>query len=492
MSDDGDHKLDRTQGWDLADSPFAEPAPLCDSWVGRVVADRFEVQEFVASGGMGAVYRARQVGLERSVALKVLHAHLAGDDTLRRRFHREARAASLLRHPAAVAIYDFGEWEGRLYIAMEFLEGQPLDELLRTEVPFAPERVVQWLVPACEVLAEAHDAGILHRDVKPSNLMVVHDPQGRETCKLVDFGLVRVQRLEGDDLALTPTHLAPGTPEYMSPEQCRGRGLDARSDLYSLGVVLYELLCGRPPFRGDSSTDVMVQHLYNDPLPPSRVRPDVPVHAGLEALALRAISKPPDDRPASARAFRQALLDAVDPQAIARAEDNARDRRLAGARGRDARAEAMGIAEAARPTAVHAEVLPEFVVAVVEPNDAAADSLAVAVRALGYAAATAPSLAAVGLGEGPLPAVVVVDVRPDPAGGLEAIRAWRDERGAAALPVVAVGPSDAMEIMARALEVGVRDYLPEGALARLLPRTLGGIVRSRLRKLQPQPGEGTP
>lgn len=466
--------------------PAADLGPA-DDLVGRVVADRYHVVAAIASGGIGRVFRARQAGLDRDIALKLLHPELAADPAQKARFHREARAASLLRHPSAVAIHDFGEWEGRLYIAMELVTGWTLSEIVDRELPLSPRTVVDILVPVCEVLHEAHHAGLVHRDIKPPNIMV-EDPGPAQRVKLLDFGLVRSRQFEkGPDDRLTPSDLIAGTPAYMAPEQVRGQEVDARSDLYALGVVLYEMLCGRRPFDASSPADLMVQHLFSTPDRPSDVRPDFLVDQRLEALALQALAKRPEDRPASALAFRDALRAAVDPALPPLHPGSDRPDRLAIATDRLSRSRAAGIATVAAPADHLAAARAARSVVVVERPAAFAQSLTALLRARGYVAqdvedvdtglALAPHAGAFAL---------VVDLRQDVAAGLDLLAARISDGATRNLPLVVVGPKDDLAPMSRAIEIGVRDWVPDSSVDALLPRALDRILR-RARPASPSP-----
>ncbi len=458
--------------------PDEPPATPADPWIGKKVAGRFLVESFVAAGGIGRVYRARQEGLDRVVALKVLHPHLAHEDREKRRFHQEARVASLLRHPSAVVIHDYGEWEGSLYIAMEYLEGRTLAEVLEDEFPLEPQRIATLLAPACEVLHEAHEAGILHRDVKPSNFIVVHDPDGSERTKVVDFGLVRMLKRGPEEMGLTPADLVAGTPTYMSPEQCRGAPLDPRSDVYALGVVLYEMLCREVPFASTTGMDAMLKHLYDVPDPPSERRPDLQIHEALEDLALRALAKNPSGRPDSAMAFRDQLLRAVAIAQGPRPGPTAREDRAAHPRARVARAEAAGIVPLEDGTRLGDRARSFGVVLVVEPVRPFEETLTALLRAQGFAVDSVPVFDdAIDLMRQSKPFALVVDVRPDPAGLIARLGTLREDPELGRIPRVVAGPEDSLEPMSRALEAGVRDYVPDSLLTSRLPRVLDGILR---------------
>lgn len=265
----------------------------------------YRIESVIGEGGMGVVYRARDLALGRDVALKCLHMNLAGDPEVRRRFVREARVLRTWSHPGAVAIFDFIEHEHVLAIVMELVEGENLAQHLarwRGKMPYDQIRAVVGDVLLA--MDDAHASGVVHRDLKPDNVLVRNDA-GRLRPKIADFGIAKV--LEGTTYTVSGALL--GTCRYMSPEQVKTPSLaDHRSDIYSLGITLYELVTGRPPFDG-SHFSVMMAHVASAPRPPSKLRPDIP--PALEQLILDALAKPPDRRPPSCAAFRERLFEAI-------------------------------------------------------------------------------------------------------------------------------------------------------------------------------------
>ena len=239
---------------------------------------------------MALVFRGHDRVLNRPVAIKVLARHLARDPKAVERFRREARAAARLNHPGIVTVYDSGSQGGAHYIVMELVDGRPLSSVLRRRGRLAPGPAVAIAARVARALAYAHRNGIVHRDVKPANIMVTRS--GR--VKVMDFGIARVLSSH----TLTDTAAVLGTASYLSPEQAQGRPIDARSDVYALGVVLYHLVSGRPPFNGESALSVAFQHIERDPEPPSRLAPAVP--SNVDAEVLRALAKDPAERHASA------------------------------------------------------------------------------------------------------------------------------------------------------------------------------------------------
>ena len=281
-----------------------------DDYIGRTIARKYQVEALIGEGGMGKVYRARQVALDKLVVLKVLRHTLLSDDRTVARFKREAKAASRLNHPNSISILDFGQAEdGALFIAMEFVPGQDLHTVLSKEGPLPEARIVRVVSQVLSALNDAHGAGVIHRDLKPENIMVEQRRNEQDFVKVLDFGIAKIQDSSGEDgPALTRNGFVCGTPEYMSPEQARGSSLDHRSDLYAVGVILYQLVTGRLPFESDTAVGYATKHLTEEPVPPSRRRPEVRVSQAMERLIMRALSKSPDDRPPDAEAFKADLL----------------------------------------------------------------------------------------------------------------------------------------------------------------------------------------
>ena len=286
-----------------------------DAHSGRVLDSKYELLEHLGEGGMGSVYRARRLHIGDEVAVKVLNERGLADRSAAERFRREARSAASIAHPNVVAIHDFSE--GRpdgppAYIVMELVRGESLRGLLKREGRLGGLRAVALMQDVCAGLAEAHRRGVIHRDLKPDNVIVVPPAREgeREVAKVVDFGIAK---LCGPDsqLALTQTGALVGTPYYMSPEQCRGETLDARSDVYSLGAMLYEMLAGSPPFRADTIGGLISKHLGELPQP---FPPGLKVSPALEAACLRALSKRPEERQADAFEFGRSLRGQDDAQ----------------------------------------------------------------------------------------------------------------------------------------------------------------------------------
>ncbi|MCU1265510.1 MAG: hypothetical protein JWM21_1828 [Acidobacteria bacterium] len=272
--------------------------------VPQFIAGRFRIEGEIGRGGMGTVYRATHLGLQRSVAVKIIKSEYADDPDVADRFMREARTMAKLRHSHAAMIFDAGNLpDGRHFIIMEFIEGVTLSEALAREGRFSAERAVSIAIQVCEVLEEAHQLGIIHRDLKPANIML----NERGVCVL-DFGVAKVLASAADattSQASTGSGQIIGTPRYMSPEQCLGQRVGARSDLYSLGVVLYEMLAGRPPFMDPLPSVVLVKQATTAPPPLPQLRPDIPRPLALAVHTL--LAKRSEDRPLTAAAVRALL-----------------------------------------------------------------------------------------------------------------------------------------------------------------------------------------
>jgi serine/threonine-protein kinase len=289
-----------------------------DPLLGRKVADgKYIIESLIGAGAAGAVYKATHRELRRTVAIKVLHPHYQQDPHFMKSFRGEALAASQLDHPNVMRVLDFGqEPDALVYIVMEFLSGRTLQSLLDEERRLPPDRAVEIMIQVCAALSVAHDNGIIHRDIKPDNIMLVpsrNDEGGAfELVKVCDFGIAALQNPRAEDAELSWSDgIIAGTPEYMSPEQARGNDIDARSDVYACGMCLYELVTGRPPFLGDNAAEILVKQLEEAPRPPSALVKGLdPI---LEELILRAIQKDPHKRQQSARELRVELKELIDP-----------------------------------------------------------------------------------------------------------------------------------------------------------------------------------
>jgi serine/threonine-protein kinase len=273
---------------------------------GTLLDRKYRLDAPLGRGGMGAVYRATHVMLGKTVAVKLIKADLVGSPDMVRRFQREARAATSLNHPNIVSVYDLGQaGDGTLYIAMELVEGRSLKEEVTASGPMQPGRIASLLTQVASALGVAHRHGIVHRDLKPQNLMISRAEDGTEVVKLLDFGIAKTH--EEGATQLTQTGFALGTPQYMAPEQAAGKAVDGRTDLYALGVILYEMLTGEVPFNDPSTPAVLVKHLSELPEPPSRRKAGLSISPLLEHAALKCLEKDPANRFQTAEEFIAAI-----------------------------------------------------------------------------------------------------------------------------------------------------------------------------------------
>ena len=289
-----------------------------DPLIGKVINDRFKIVSLIARGGMGKVYRAEQAPLGREVALKVLNPNYNGDHDpeFHKRFFLEASICSKLTHPNTVTIFDYGRSEDDVYyIAMELLEGKTLHRALREGAPLDAERVMHIGRQVCRSLREAHGLGVIHRDLKPANIFLSRHGDETDFVKVLDFGLVKNVADKGEDL--TQTGLFMGSPKYMSPEQIRGEKVDGRSDIYALGVIMYEMLTGKVPFDRPSSVNILMAHVHEAPPPMHEVSEGPPIPPLLEQIVMKCIAKSPDDRFASMDELLVALKQAASDGGLA-------------------------------------------------------------------------------------------------------------------------------------------------------------------------------
>jgi serine/threonine-protein kinase len=312
-----------------ADSTIAAPT-LTDPLVGRVLDEKYRLDRRLGEGGMGTVYQATHLLIDRPVAVKVLHQRFVEDEAAQERFRREARAAGRLRHTNAVTVTDFGRTsEGCVYIVMELLEGRNLRELLAFESPLSSGRAVALMAQVAAAVEAAHESGVIHRDLKPANIFIVQPKNASPLVKVLDFGIAKLAADsvdESEQNALTLTGVMIGTPRYMSPEQCDGARLTPAADVYSLGIILYEMLTGSTPFTGASPLAVALQHSSKPPRRPTELVADIPPE--LERVVLHALEKNPLNRPPDAGAFRRELLVAAKLAGVARVHDHLGDDEL--------------------------------------------------------------------------------------------------------------------------------------------------------------------
>jgi eukaryotic-like serine/threonine-protein kinase len=432
-------------------------AGTADSWLGRVVAGRYQVTGTLGHGGMGTVYEAEQLGLERYVALKVLHPHVARTPGAAARFQREAWLLARLKHPGAVHVFDHGADGEDLYLAMERVFGTPLHEVLETHGPLEVKAAVEMVAQVLEVLDAAHGLGIVHRDLKPSNVMRVGELSA-PSVKVLDFGLAALIH-EEQHSRLTGSGQVLGTPAYMSPEQCRGEPLDARADLYSVGCLLHELLVGRAPFGDSPAVEVMSGHLYRPPPPVRQLQPERGIPEALETLVLACLAKDKAQRPARARELAARLRETLAPPAPARGEGKKQERSRA---------------VTTTPTAPSPDVLARPV-AVIEPGGPdSPHGIGTALAVAGYRVVSASADSSL---EG-MHALVVV---PRSAQAQEEALTLASTLAARphAPPVLLCGSGEDFSLMSRAVASGVYDYVPLPVDPTDLARKVGRALRSR-------------
>jgi serine/threonine-protein kinase len=293
-----------------ADPTVAIARPIVDSFIGRTLDEKYRLDERLGTGGMGTVYRATHLLIDRPVAVKVLNPRYVEDEAAQVRFRREARAAGRLQHANAVTVTDFGSTsDGLVYIVMELLEGRTLRDVLAREAPLDVARAVSIMLQISSAVAAAHNAGVIHRDLKPANIFVVQRKDAPPFIKVLDFGIAKLaaDALDDDDDPQTLTQVGAmiGTPRYMSPEQCDGAHLTPAADVYSLGIILYEMLTGTTPFNGTSPLAIAIKHSSQPPRSPREFVATIP--PALEEIVLHALEKKAENRPKDAEAFRQEL-----------------------------------------------------------------------------------------------------------------------------------------------------------------------------------------
>jgi serine/threonine-protein kinase len=302
----------------------------------QTIDEKYHLEERLGEGGMGTVYRARHLLMDRPVAIKVLHPQFVDNDAARTRFQLEARAAVRLHHPNAVSVTDFGQTpDGLVYIVMELLKGRTLREILALEAPLETARAMSIMLQASAAVAAAHEAGIIHRDLKPSNILVTRSADTPAMVKVLDFGIAKLasDMFDDEDAAASTLPGTPlGTPRYMSPEQREGSELTAATDVYSLGIILYEMLTGMAPFTGTSMVEIAIKQANDPPRAPREIVASIP--EDVERVMLHALERHPEARPANAAEFRRELLETaerlgLEHQALTSAPDVAALRRTA-------------------------------------------------------------------------------------------------------------------------------------------------------------------
>jgi serine/threonine-protein kinase len=277
-----------------------------DPIVGTTIDGRYAIEKKIGEGGMGVVYLATHAIIGKKCALKVLRGELSHESEVGQRFVQEAKSAAAIGNDHIIEITDFGQLpDGSAYFVMEFLDGQALHDVLEETPKLEQARALNVMMQCCEALGAAHNSNIVHRDLKPDNIFLIKKGGRADFVKVLDFGIAKVA---SQSSRLTKTGMIFGTPQYMSPEQAAGTGVDARTDIYSLGIIMYEMLCGHVPFEADTFMGVLTKHLYEEPIPPRRLVPPVEMDNNMEAVLLKAIAKKPEKRYQSMQEFQLDLL----------------------------------------------------------------------------------------------------------------------------------------------------------------------------------------
>jgi serine/threonine protein kinase len=295
----------RISGIDLLAPPPADPL------VGITIDGRYRIIDLIGRGGMGAVYRVEHVKMGKIMAVKILQGELSRNSDVRRRFKREAEAASLLTHANNVSVFDFGTYEGMMYLVMEYIDGEDLAQTLAENGPLPFNRIIAIMIQVCSALNEAHAKGIVHRDLKPGNILIGTRDEQKDFVKVVDFGLASLRDMNSRT-KITEQGSIVGTPYYMAPEHIKGEDSDSRSDLYSLGAVIHKLLTGEVPFAASTPMEVISKHLAEPLQPMSSRYPELNIPTPADTIVLKAMEKSPDDRYQSAEGLRMALADAIE------------------------------------------------------------------------------------------------------------------------------------------------------------------------------------
>ena len=317
----------------LVDEPLAPEAPPPDPLIGRTLDGRYLIEKMLGEGGMGVVYRAKHTALQKPLAVKVLRAEVSKDQEIVARFRQEAQSASGIGNEHIIDISDFGALpDGSTYFVMEFLDGIAITKALELERPIAAARTVRIAKQICTALGAAHANGIVHRDLKPDNIYLVKRSSDNDFVKVLDFGIAKVG---GATSKLTRAGAVFGTPHYMSPEQCAGTEVDQRTDIYALGIILYEMASGRVPFDADNLMGILTKHLYEKPLPPRDVFPASDIPPALESVIMKALEKNREQRYQSMQEMREDL-ERVEQGLTPNAVTDAGARAAAGARSTDA------------------------------------------------------------------------------------------------------------------------------------------------------------
>lgn len=292
-----------------------------DSFIGKVLDSKYKIECLIGEGGMGNVYQAKHLHIGFAVAIKILHPTLTLDPTAVERFRREARSARTVNHPNAIQIMDFGiTSDNTLYIVMELINGISLQKVLEKEPILSTSRVVKLMKQICLAVDAAHKNSIVHRDLKPDNILIIDAGTMSETVKVIDFSIAKIKQTNNDP-NITSANIAVGTPQYLSPEQAQGfKDLDHRADIYSLGVILYQMLTGTVPFKGKTVAMTMMQHIQAKPRPLREINPTIPV--ALEQVILKALDKSPSSRQQSVMMLAEELEFSISPESLITRLDN--------------------------------------------------------------------------------------------------------------------------------------------------------------------------
>jgi serine/threonine protein kinase len=304
-----------TSATEPASNPNLGEAPTL---IGREIAGRYRIQAKLGEGGMGAVYKAEQISLKRTVAVKLLRPEVASSQLLLRRFNAEAEAVAKLSHPNTVNIYDFGQdSDGTLFIAMEFIEGQSLRHMIHREAPFSIRRSLAIALQVSSSLSDAHSHSIIHRDLKPDNVMIQTRGREKDIVRVLDFGIAKLRdENRQSQLAMTQAGDMLGTPQYMAPEQIRAETIDGRTDVYALGCLLYEMITARLPYEAPTIMSLLSKHLLEVTIPPSQRRPDLVIPPAVDQLILSAMAKDPKVRPPTMEIFGEQMAELMAQQPL--------------------------------------------------------------------------------------------------------------------------------------------------------------------------------
>ena len=438
---------------------------------GTIVAGRYEILSKLGEGGMGAVYLADQIRLGRHMALKVILPEHAARKGARTRFEREARTASALRHNGAVEIYDFGEYEGSLYLAMELLRGYPLRDVVDIDLPLLKlTRTLNWAEQVADVLTSACDIGLVHRDLKPENVMIEPGRDGDERVVVVDFGLAFMMERE-DAGRMTREGVVTGTPDYMSPEQARGSDVGPESDIYSFGCMLYEMCTGSAPFTGDTAI-LISRHLFVAPTPMREAYPDLELPGPLVDLVSAMLAKHPEERPTAEKV--RDTLRKIDPAAPQRHGATTEGGKLVGRAARMVSQHPRTGAASFAPTEFgpRPDVIPGVQMLLGIYGDVS-ETLTLALAANGLARATVPPGAdADGVTALGCRAIFAPGVEPDALSALSA----------AGVPIVTDADAGDMDRLALMLRAGAAEVVVRPVAAEEVARKVRRAIRKKERK----------